>query len=202
MSKNYGVRLLVWGDFACFTRPEMKAERVSYDVITPSAARGILEAIYWKPQIKWIIDKIHVRKPIKFYQIRRNEIEKRVTNNSGIFIEESRQQRQSLILRDVEYVIDAHFLLVDKKDSEAKHIDIFRRRAKNGQFYHQPYFGCREFPVNFKLVQYELSKPDKTLQNTKDLGWMLNDIDFNNNMKPIFFRAEMKNGTIIVGKSN
>ena len=203
MVKGYGIKLLVWGSFACFTRPEMKAERVSYDVMTPSAARGILDAIYWKPEISWVIDKIHVINPIKFYQIKRNEVGKKARATSVIFIEEERQQRSSLILRDVRYVIEAHFVLVNKNESEAKHLDIFKRRAKKGQFYHQPYLGCREFPAHFVLIKdsEDLPTPDDSLQTIKDLGWMLNDIDFDNGMKPLFFRAEMRNGVIKIGRS-
>lgn len=207
----YGVKLRVWGDYACFTRPEMKVERVSYDVMTPSAARGILEAIHWKPAISWIIDKIHVLRPIKFDNVRRNEISSKIPkpnpttvmqNKKPLFflVDEgnNRQQRAATVLREVEYVIEAHFTLTDKAgldDNEGKHLDIFRRRAKKGQFHHHPCLGCREFPASFELVEGYLPVSCYAGQ-TKDLGYMLLDIDFVNNMNPIFFRASMENGII------
>lgn len=212
----YGVKLRVWGDYACFTRPEMKVERVSYDVITPSAARGILESIYWKPAIRWCVDRIHVLKPIRFTNIRRNELEKKIsvmnvkkamddnTFSLETFIEDERQQRASLVLKDVDYVMEAHFEMTKKAgDTDAsdlnpqKHYEIFTRRAAKGQCFHQPYLGTREFSANFELVNGEL--PTSKLpedQKNKDLGWMLYDIDFQNNMEARFFRAEMKNGVI------
>lgn len=207
----YGVKLRVWGDYACFTRPEMKVERVSYDVITPSAARGILDAIHWKPAIRWVIDKIHVLRPIKFDNIRRNEVSSKISKPNPttamrdkkqlhFLVDDgkNRQQRASTLLRDVEYVIEAHFELTDKagaEETEGKHLDIFRRRAKKGQFFHQPCFGCREFPVSFELVEGEMPVSCYTGQE-KDLGYMLLDIDFANDMTPLFFRASMENGII------
>lgn len=209
---TYGVKLRVWGDYACFTRPEMKVERVSYDVMTPSAARGILEAIHWKPAIVWKIDKIHVINPIRFDNIRRNELANKISEQkikqamSGKEVElyqvitEERQQRASMILKDVEYIIEAHFEMTEKagaEDNEAKHLDIATRRMKTGQSFHQPYFGCREFPVNFELIENDADIPKSFyIGETKDLGWMLWDIDFKNNMMPKFFRAEMINGII------
>lgn len=200
---SYGVQLRVWGDYALFTRPEMKVERVSYDVMTPSAARGILEAIYWKPQIRWVIDRIHVLKPIRFENIRRNELANRVSVNKkdmqgGMpvqrFIEEDRQQRASLVLRDVEYVIEAHFEFTSEMDrNEGKHLDMFKRRAEKGQCFHRPYFGCREFPVSFEWCD---AIPDSLFEDERDLGFMLHDIDFANNMTPRFFRAVMRKGVI------
>jgi len=202
---SYGIKLRVWGDYALFTRPEMKVERVSYDVITPSAARGILEAIYWKPAIRWIIDRIHVLKPIRFENIRRNELANRVSvknkdmeegNPVCRFIEDDRQQRASLVLRDVEYVIEAHFELTDTDDqNEGKHSEMFKRRALRGQCFHRPYFGCREFPVNFEWCE-SIKRSHFAGQNKRDLGYMLHDIDFADNMKPHFFRALMQNGVI------
>ncbi|KNY27430.1 type I-C CRISPR-associated protein Cas5c [Pseudobacteroides cellulosolvens] len=204
---GYGIKLRVWGDYACFTRPEMKAERVSYDVITPSAARAIVEAIHWKPAIKWVIDKIHVIKPIKFDSVRRNEVEgkigignvKKAISGSNVdlhqYITEERQQRATLLLRDVEYVIEAHFEMTDKAGSEdtiEKHYNIFLRRARKGQCHMRPYFGCREFPVQFELVDGEISKSQ--IEGEIDLGWMLWDINFEDNMKPIFFRPIMVDG--------
>ncbi len=211
----YGIKLRVWGDYACFTRPEMKGERVSYDVMTPSSARGILEAIYWKPAIRWVIDRIHVLKPIKLDNIRRNEVG--VEGNAGtkiltskvmramcdgstaveIFIEDVRQQRAAMILRDVAYVIEAHFEFIGTEDNnEGKHLEMFNRRTQKGQCFHRPYFGCREFPVNFDLIEGEI--PKSQVQGEVDLGWMLHDIDFKNNMEAKFFRAKMVNGVIEV----
>lgn len=205
----YGVKLKVWGDYACFTRPEMKAERVSYDVITPSAARGILEAIYWKPAIRWVVDRIHVLNPIKFDNVRRNEVSSKIplrnitcAMNDGksaleLFIEENRQQRAAMVLRNVCYVIEAHFEFTGADDnSEGKHLDMFNRRAEKGQCFHRPYLGCREFPVSFEAVAGDI--PKSALQGEVDLGWMLHDIDFKGNMDAKFFRAKMVNGIIDV----
>jgi len=206
---GYGVQLRVWGDYACFTRPEMKAERVSYDVMTPSAARGIMEAIHWKPALVWCIDRIHVMKPIRFESIRRNEVAGKISarniktamNGGDIdlhqYAAEDRQQRAALVLRDVEYIIEAHFELTDKAgegDNPGKHCDIFNRRARIGQCHMQPYFGCREFPISFELLEKDI--PLSTLVGEHDLGWMLWDIDFANDMQPVFFRPRMKNGVI------
>ncbi len=213
---TYGIRLLVWGERACFTRPEMKVERVSYDVITPSAARGILEAIHWKPAIRWHIDRIHILKPIRFEPIRRNEVGGKVSPASvnkamkagstvGLanYIDEDRQQRAATILRDVAYVIEAHFELTPKAgadDSIGKHLDIFNRRARKGQCFQMPCMGVREFPANFQLLEDMASLPEKheSLRAERDLGWMLHDIDFNQNMTPRFFRAQMTGGVIDV----
>lgn len=206
---SYGVKLKVWGKYACFTRPEMKVERVSYDVMTPSAARGILEAIYWKPSITWIIDRIHVLNPMRFDNIRRNELArklavgtvKKAMNDSRspveIFIEDDRQQRAAMVLRDVCYVIEAHFDFNGDEDNlPAKHKDIFERRARKGKCFHQPYFGCREFPASFVLIEGDV--PNSKLSGNQDLGWMLHDIDFENNMEAKFFRAGMRDGVIDV----
>jgi len=214
----YGIKLHIWGDYACFTRPEMKVERVSYDVITPSAARGILEAIHWKPAIRWVIDRIHVLKPIRFESIRRNElgnckvsisnvnkaIKKNSTESLHFLIDEgkNRQQRATTLLKDVGYVIEAHFELTDKagiEDTVGKHLDIFNRRARKGQYFHQPCLGNREFPAYFALIESDGALPPSQLANeTRDLGWMLHDIDFSKDVKPKFFRAELKNGVIEV----
>lgn len=206
---SYGVKLKVWGEYACFTRPEMKVERVSYDVMTPSAARGILEAIYWKPSITWIIDRIHVLNPMRFDNIRRNELArklavgtvKKAMNDSRspveTFIEDDRQQRAAMVLRDVCYVIEAHFDFNGDEDNlPAKHKDIFERRARKGKCFHQPYFGCREFPASFVLIEGDV--PNSKLSGNQDLGWMLHDIDFENNMEAKFFRAGMRDGVIDV----
>jgi CRISPR-associated protein Cas5d len=204
---SYGIKLKVWGDYACFTRPEMKVERVSYDVMTPSAARGILEAIYWKPSIRWAIDRIHVLNEIRFDNIRRNElggvlsvsaINKAIKDGKSpveTFIEEDRQQRAAIILKDVVYIIEAHFEFIGEEDNNpAKHKDIFERRAGQGQYFHHPYLGCREFSAHFELVEGDTPKP--ALSGEKDLGWMLHDIDFKNNMEAGFFRAVMNDGVI------
>ena len=204
---SYGVKLKVWGDYACFTRPEMKVERVSYDCITPSAARGILEAIYWKPAIRWVIDRIHVLNPIRFMNIRRNEVASKIPVGNikkamkdgksplELFIENDRQQRASMILKDVAYVIEAHFEYTGKEDgNDGKHLDMFNRRARDGQCFTQPYLGCREFAANFELIEGEI--PKSQLTGKQDLGYMLYDIDFPDDMKARFFPAEMVNGVI------
>jgi len=212
----YGIALHVWGKYACFTRPEMKVERVSYDVMTPSAARGILEAIYWKPAIRWIIERIHVLKPVHFTSVRRNELAAKVPVGTikkamkdpatplEVFIEDNRQQRAALVLKDVEYVIEAHFELTSKAGSRdhndakpEKHLEIFRRRAETGQCFTRPYLGTREFAAYFFWIDRD-SIPPSSLEGTLDLGWMLLDIDFSNEMEPRFFRAVMENGVIEV----
>jgi len=211
---GFGVTLKVSGEYACFTRPEMKVERVSYDVMTPSAARGILEAIYWKPAIRWKIDKIHVLNPIKFDNIRRNEVEGVISaakvksaihgTHVDLFLDSnaSRQQRASYLLRDVCYCIEAHFDLTSKAgadDTVEKHYNIALRRMRKGQCFHQPYFGCREFPVNYELIEGDV--PASCYFGTcKDLGFMLYDIEFDDQMNPVFFRAEMRDGIIDVAQ--
>jgi len=208
----HGVKLKVWGDYACFTRPEMKVERVSYDVMTPSAARGILEAIYWKPAIRWVVNRIHVLNPIRFDNIRRNELASKLAQgairkamNDGcspveVFIEEDRQQRAAMILRDVAYVIDAHFEFKGSEDNNpAKHKEMFERRSTKGQCFHHPYLGCREFSAHFLPVE---DIPPSVHKGTKDLGWMLHDIDFAKDMEAKFFRAVMRDGTIEIPPFN
>lgn len=211
---SFGIQLHVWGEFACFTRPEMKVERVSYDVITPSAARGILEAIYWKPEIRWVVERLHVLKPIRFTSLRRNEVANKIPAGSvksamkkdrgdlGLIVEDERQQRAATLLRDVGYVIDARFEIIDGEDNPGKHLDQFNRRARAGQCFHHPYLGCREFPADFALVeQPDHPTPPCELpedQRDRDLGYMLHDIDFADDMTPRFFRAEMKDGVIEV----
>ncbi|NOS76095.1 MAG: type I-C CRISPR-associated protein Cas5 [Methyloglobulus sp.] len=215
----YGIKLHIWGDYACFTRPEMKVERVSYDVITPSAARGILEAIHWKPAIRWVIDKIYVLQPVRFESIRRNEVGSKIsaskiktamrnqsTRDLYLVADDSneRQQRASTILRNVAYIIEAHFELTDlatDEDNVGKHLDIFNRRARKGQCFQQPCMGVREFPAHFALIKPEDTLPESRLtpeQLNRDLGWMLHDIDFDNGMMPRFFKAELKEGVITV----
>jgi len=210
---GFGIKLKVWGNYACFTRPEMKVERVSYDVMTPSAARGILEAIYWKPAIVWEIDRIHVMKEVKFDNIRRNEVLGKIplapaksafSGKEAVLFKDAndeRVQRASMVLRDVEYYIEAHFNMTDKAgpdDTVEKHYNVALRRMRKGQCFHHPYFGCREFPVQFEFVEGEIPKSD--LPGKKDLGLMLWDIDFAKDMTPVFFRAEMNDGVIDVQK--
>ena len=211
---GYGIALDVSGPRACFTRPEMKAERVSYDVMTPSAARGILEAIYWKPAIAWKIDSIEVLNEIRFDTFRRNEVgakasykdAKQVCNGAerGLFLDASkvRQQRQTMYLRDVRYVIRAHFDLTNRAeedDTPEKHYNIALRRIRKGQCFNQPYFGCREFAVgDFREANHQ-TLPTSFYKGTEiDLGYMLYDIDFAQGMEPMFFRAVMRNGVIDV----
>lgn len=213
---SYGIRVHVWGERACFTRPEFKVERVSYDVITPSAARGILEAIHWKPAIRWVVDRIHVLKPIRFESIRRNEVAGKLSAASvgkaikagrvdGLYtlVEEDRQQRAATVLREVAYVIEAHFELTAKagpEDNHGKHLDIFNRRARKGQCFHAPCLGTREFPAAFTLIEGSETLPERSiaLDGERDLGWMLHDIDFERGTTPRFFRAQMVNGVIEV----
>ncbi len=207
----YGIKLRVWGKYACFTRPEMKVERVSYDVMTPSAARGILEAIYWKPEIRWVIDRIHILSPIRFMNIRRNEVAGKIPPNNvrkamrdgcsplELFIENDRQQRAAIILRDVDYVIEAHFEHTGKGEAnDGKHLDMFNRRAREGQCFMQPYLGCREFPAHFRLLENDEPIPASHIKEKQDLGYILHDIDFANDMTPHFFRAEMNDGVIVI----
>lgn len=212
---GYGVRVEVWGPNALFCRPEMKVERVTYDTMTPSAARGILEAVYWKPAIKYKIDRIYVCTPIRFMNVRRNEVKSKVQASAVLsamkggempFLCASQeiQQRASLVLRDVRYVIDAHFEMTDKAgptDTEEKHYAILMRRLQNGQCFHQPCFGSREFPAGFRL--YESEYVPTAYQGEKDLGFMLYDMDYSDpeNIRPVFFRAVMRDGIIDVANS-
>lgn len=208
---SYGVRLKVWGDYACFTRPEMKVERVSYDVMTPSAARGILEAVYWKPAIRWVIERIRVLNPIRFDTIRRNEVAGKLpltVVRKGMqdgfspvqtFVDEDRQQRAALVLRDVAYIIEASFDFTGEEDrNTAKHKGMFERRIAKGQCFHRPYLGCREFSAHFEPVNEPAPAPHESLRCDLDLGFMLHDINFANGMTPRFFRPVMKDGVIEV----
>lgn len=225
-----GFCLEVAGDYACFTRPEMKVERVSYDVITPSAARAIFDAILWKPAIFWDIKKIEVINPIRWVSVRRNEIGKTASKNTKVFIEDDRQQRAGLFLRDVRYRLYAEFEFIppdkrktthnpipdylqnDKEDKNdiarpdetpAKYAAMFERRAKKGQCFNQPYLGCREFSCAFSLVNPD-ENPATLIPETRDLGWMLYDLDFSDpeDIKPMFFRAELKDGALLVPSRN
>ena len=208
------VTVEVWGDYACFSRPEMKVERVSYDMITPSAARGLLEAIYWHPGMRWVIDRIHVCSPIRFTNVRRNEVKdtisarkvhttmKKGTGELYLATTESIQQRAAMILRDVRYVIEAHFVMTEKAapgDNPGKFQDIIKRRLEKGQFYHQPCFGVREFPAHFGICRALPHCPEE-LQGKKDLGWMLLDMDSSDpaNITPKFFRAVLNDGVLEV----
>lgn len=212
----YGVRLHVWGERACFTRPEMKVERVSYDIPTPSAARGILEAIHWKPQIAWVVDRIHVLRPIRFQNFRRNEVGARISTalatramksadlaGIGLDIIAERQQRATLFLTGVAYVIEAHFDLTAKGqgDDPAKHASMFNRRAAAGQCFHRPCLGTRECPAEFALIPDGAPLPPSDLpeaQQNGDLGWMLHDIDFADGQTSHFFRARLRDGILDV----
>jgi CRISPR-associated protein Cas5d len=204
----YGVQLHVCGDYACFARPEFKSERVSYPCITPSAARGILEAVHWKPAIRWVIERIRVLNPVRFDSIRRNEVGSKASAKSrvawshgdkghGLFIEDDRQQRAALVLRNAAYVIEARFEFTSAEDNNpGKHLDIFNRRAASGQCFHRPYLGCREFPCYFKLLSGDPPPPHPELLGVRDLGVMLHDIDFEAGMQPRFFHAVMRDGVI------
>lgn len=207
----------VWGDYACFSRPEMKVERVSYDVMTPSAARGLIEAIFWHPGMRWQIDRIHVCAPIRFTNVRRNEVKDTIRASnikkmmesgtpSWIATTESIQQRAAMILRDVHYVIDAHFEMTDMaapSDNPGKFQDIVTRRVEKGQFYHQPCFGSREFPAHFQTCKAIPPCPEE-LKGTKELGWMLLDMDFSDpeDIRPKFFRAVLQDGVLNVPQLN
>ena len=209
---SYGIKLRVWGDYALFTRPEMKVERVSYDVMTPSAARGILEAVYWKPEIRWVIDRIRVLAAIRFTNIRRNELGKRgpsartvksymeghKTDVLAQTIESERQQRAATVLRDVDYLIEAHYEVLDTGDPPQKHYEMFRRRAEKGQCFHRPYLGCREFAAQFKWHEGNAPPCPESLRGERDLGWMLHDIVFGKECTPRFFRATMSDGVVEV----
>jgi CRISPR-associated protein Cas5d len=204
----------VWGDFACFTRPEMKVERVSYEVMTPSAARAIFESILWKPAIRWRISRIEVLKPIKWMSLRRNEVGAvipvsnvteamaRGSGHLGLYIEYERQQRAGLFLRDVAYRISGTFELTSKvggDDSPVKFAEMFKRRAKSGQCFNQPYLGCREFSCAFRYVEDAAAGPPPE-EVTRDLGLMLYDLDFSDptDPQPLFFGARLERGVMNV----
>jgi CRISPR-associated protein Cas5d len=231
----YGVKLEVWGEYASFNRPEMKVERVSYEILTPSAARGILEAIYWKPQMRWIIDRIRVLAPIRFTHVRRNELDTTISaatvetamrgrpTTLGISVEDHRQRRAAMILRDVRYGIEAHIEVIESAEldgkslqhPEAKHLQTFKRRAATGQYFHHPYLGSREFPASFRLLADEELFPPcpAELQSERDLGFILWDIHFEADPNgavveshtgrrmratPRFFHAHMRQGSVEV----
>ena len=217
--------LEVWGAYACFTRPELKVERVSYDVMTPSAARAIFESIFWKPAIRWQVTKIEVLNPIKWCNIRRNEVGA-VASKNPVYIEEKRQQKNSLLLQDVRYriwaklefipqwkrkesknpLIDGEEVeLLRKDENPGKYNAMFERRARKGQCFNQPYLGTREFSASFRLVDSKNDVLDNPIQESRDLGLMLYDMDFEKNVeKPdaMFYRVKMENGVIIVPPRN
>lgn len=210
--KSYCLELT--GDFACFTRPEMKVERVSYDVITPSAARACFEAILWKPAIRWHVHQIEILKPIRWINLRRNEVAgvvstrnveaamKNGTGMIGLHIEDERQQRAGLFLRDVAYRVHAHLEFLPKRDPNAhagKYHEMFERRASRGQCVNQPYLGCREFAADFRLVT-DLAAEPAPVEETRELGFMLHDLDFTDpaDPRPRFFQARLENGMVRV----
>ena len=211
MSK--GIKIRLWGDYALFSRPEAKVERYTYDVITPSAARGIMDSIFFHPGLRWEVDKIHVMKPIKFTSVRRNEVKSKILagnllqeyngSNKEFYISTKADivQRASVILCDVEYVIELHFSMTDKAnstDNPAKFKDMALRRLKNGACFSTPYFGCREFPANFELYEKDEIKTAYEDVPEKDLGFVLYDMDYTTGStpQPMFFRAKMKRGTL------
>lgn len=208
------IQVEVWGEYALFSRPELKTERVSYDVMTPSAARGLLESLFWHPGLKWVIDRIHVCAPIRFTNIRRNEVKDTISarkvkavmekGQGELYLAapESIQQRAAMVLRDVHYVIDAHFDMTDNaapSDNPGKFQDIIKRRLERGQCYSTPYFGTREFPAHFRRCEAIPACPEE-LKGERDLGWMLWDMDYRDpqNITPKFFRAKLVNGVMTV----
>ena len=201
MNRSKPFKLKVWGRNACFTRPEMKAERVSYDVMTPAAARGVLEAISWKPAILWHVTQIDVLNPIKWESVRRNEVGKTMSPAAPcLYIEDERQQRAGLFLRDVAYTVHAYLEMTDKaghEDNVRKFEVIFGRRAKDGQCFHRPYLGCREFGADFELI------PDggapEPIHESRDLGWMFLDYDYGGaEPMPRFFEGKLEDGRMLV----
>lgn len=203
------IKMEVWGEYACFTRPEMKVERVSYDVPTPSAARGMVESVYYHPGLKWHVDKIYVCKPIRFTNILRNEVASKISVRNVLteangkkrsYIDRNAdiQQRATTMLRDVHYVIESHFEMTDKanpSDNPGKFQDIVKRRLRSGQAYMQPYLGCRECTAHFRLWE---GGDIPTIDETRDLGYMIFDMDYSDleNIQPMFFRAQMVHGVI------
>ena len=209
--------LAISGDLACFTRPEMKVERVSYDIITPSAARAVFEAILWKPALRWHVRRIEVLKPVRFMNLRRNEVGSKVSTSNvtkamngsdidlSIYADDpsERAQRASLLLRDVAYRVHADLeVRADRQDPmpPQKYHAMFERRAQNGQWVNQPYLGCREFDARVRWVPDTTREP-APISETRDLGWMLHDLDFSNpeDPQPVFFRAQMNAGVVEVG---
>jgi CRISPR-associated protein Cas5d len=206
------VMVEVWGDYASFNRPEFKTERVTYDCMTPSSARGILEAVFWHPGMKYYVDSIYVCNPIKTTNIRRNEVKDKVNKGTAkaamlngnkdicICTTDSIQQRASIVLKDVRYVIEAHFEMTDKaneSDNPAKFQEMLKRRLEKGQCYHMPYLGVREFPAKVRL--WNKDQPVQTAYHgKKDLGYMLYDLDYSakDGIEPMFFRAVLQEGKL------
>lgn len=209
---SHGIRLRVWGESAMFSRPEMKVERASYDTMTPSAARGIVEAVYFKPEIRWEITRLRVLNPIRFISIRTNGVGSKIpyrtaasamtsgSGNLGLNIEDDRQQFAGLALRDVHYIIEARFDILSGTDNAGKHLAMFQRRAESGQCFHRPYLGTREHACHFAWVGPDepMPEPPESLRGKIDLGYMLHDIDHANGRTPHFFRAVMNDGVIEV----
>ena len=206
---SYGFKVEIRGDMACFSRPELKVERVSYEVITPSAARGVLEAIMWKPAIRYVIDEIAVCAPIRFENIRRNEVGFKTTSMEPKSATDDRQQRAAMVLKDVCYVVTSHFKMTEKAgaaDNEGKFTDMIRRRLEKGQNFHTPYLGTREFPATVRLIVDGEATP-MPINETRALGLMLYDIEYVTEnrsdgteivkeFKPTYFMAEIKNGVM------
>ena len=211
------IRLEVWGEYGLFSRSELKVERVSYDVITPSAARGIMESIFWHPGLRYVIDKIYVLSNIQYANIRRNEVKSKILSSkvknamqSGriddlyINTKEDIVQRAALVLKNPHYVIESHFDMTDKanaSDNPGKFQDIIKRRISKGQCFHTPYFGCREFPVKYRLYDFD-DVPTVYDEEVKDLGLMLYDFDYRNpnEITPMFFRAKLEKGVLDLRK--
>ncbi len=197
------------GQLACFTRPEFSTERLSYEVITPSAARGVLEAILWKPAIRWHVHTVHVLSPIRWMEFRRNEVNKRGSTSDAAsaaagksplrdyFADEDRAQRSTVALRDVDYVVEATIELTSSAgpdDNLPKFLEMFRRRLTKGQHIYQPYLGCREFPAEVTMSEHQPS----AINETRDLGWMLHDIEYGRDPRPRFFHAHLEQGVMQV----
>lgn len=209
----YGIRLEAWGDYALFSRPELKTERASYEVMTPSAARGLIEAVFFHPGMRWAVDSIFVCNPIRFTNIRRNEVKAKVLAGDlkaayggdarALYIDASReiQQRASTVLTDVRYIISAHFDMTDKAnpgDTPEKFYAQTMERLKRGRTFMQPYFGCREFPANVRPYEGALPLPHEELRGTRELGYMLFGMDYSDpeDLRPVFFRAKLVDGLL------
>ena len=213
-NRSSPILVKISGPFALFTRPEMKVERVSYDLITPSAVRGVLEAVLWKPAMRWVVQRITVLKPIRFVAVKRNEVASKVPSDfvtwarrneagRGFFADDDRQQRNALLLRDVDYLVEVVIELTDKvgpEESIAKFVEMFKRRVEKGQHYHQPYLGCREFPAEVELAHGDEVPDQELLGRDDDLGWMLHDIEYEAGKpkQPRFFHAVLRDGSVVV----
>ena len=199
-SRQYSVRLR--GELACFARPELKTERVTYSIPTPSALRGILEAILWKPAVRWCVDELQLLRPIRYLQFRRNEVKNRASDRVAnlqhdYYADEDRAQRNTIALRDVDYAVTAHMEFTARRgaeDSVRKFEEMFERRMEKGQYVTPPVFGCREFPA---IVEPYRGDPP-ALNHKEDFGWMLHDIRFGAENTPVFFHAMMEGGRLVV----